>query len=57
LINHGEWEMLKRLEENKCHCYVQEGQEERLGKLQAGPLHLSLWEADEENPPGKHSKS
>lgn len=39
------------LEESKYHSYLQEGRPE---KLQASHSHLSPWEYDAENPPGKH---
>ena len=38
--------VLQRLEEIKCHSYLQVGQEGGAGELQASQLHLSPWEGD-----------
>ena len=44
----------QRLEESKCHSYLQGGQEGRLRKLQAAQPHLSPWESDRANQSGNH---
>lgn len=44
----------QRLEEKKCHVYLQEGQEGGLRELQAGQLHLRPWEGDRTNDPGNN---
>lgn len=41
----------RRLEESKYHSYLQEGGSK---ELQAHHSHLSPWEGDGENLPGKH---
>lgn len=42
------------LEESKYHSCLHKGQAERLMELQAGQSHLSTWEGDKANNPGKH---
>jgi len=37
------------LEERKCRCSLQEGQEGELGELQTGQPHLSPWKGNGAN--------
>ena len=43
-----------RLEESKCHSYLQKRQEGRHGDIQTDQPHLSIWEGAGDNPPEKH---
>ncbi|GAB0192621.1 mitochondrial enolase superfamily member 1 [Grus japonensis] len=44
----------QRLEERKCHFYLQERQEEEPRELQTSQPHLSPWESNGAANPGKH---
>lgn len=43
-----------RLQESKCHSYIQKGHEGELRELEASQIHIDLWKGDGAINLGKH---